>query len=106
VDTDPCDRVRLLALLNLTTRDGAVVYDEPEEEVLLQLSTPSPSDQPVVNTEQMQGDEAEKEVQEVEHETNFEGEVKYETENVDDAEVNEEEPTEEPTEAPFVFHSR
>jgi hypothetical protein len=120
VDTDPCDKVRRLALLNLTTKDGPVVYEEPPPEVLLQLSTPEPTPEYAeVNVEEeMQADAPveEKEVQEVEHEAGLDGEVKYKTENAEDDDVNveeegegegeEEEVTEEPTEEPFVFHSR
>jgi len=112
VNTDPCDKVRLLALLNLTTKDGPVVYEDPEPLVLLQLSTAEPTPEYAGVTEEMQADEpAEKEVEEVEHDAGLEGEVKYETDNVDDGETNveeeeEEEVTEEPTEEPFVFHSR
>ncbi|CAB3365530.1 Hypothetical predicted protein [Cloeon dipterum] len=111
VESDPCDKIRLLALVNMTSKDEPLVYEDPEPEIL-SFTTVEPvtekNVESVTDDEAMQGDEPEKEVQEIEG--GVDGEVKYETENVENEDNQEEDEedlaTEEPTEEPFVFRSR
>ncbi|XP_059474335.1 voltage-dependent calcium channel subunit alpha-2/delta-3-like isoform X2 [Neocloeon triangulifer] len=103
VDSKPCDKMRLLALLNMTAKEEPLVYEDPKPEILLNSTDLVDLDY----AEAPQNDQPEpKEVEEIDGVG--EGEVKYETENTDteNNEEEEEEATEEATEAPFVFQSR